>query len=230
MRTEIKYLHLKQHEVTTGLTDAQILEMTEYVKVKNVNKGESIYMEDGFENRIYLLIKGRIKISEIDDRGDELIKEVLTATDIFGDVALNGGISNDEFATSFTNNTVICSYKSFDFKILMQNNPILAMNFVQHIGAKFRCLENRHSNLVFKDTKSRLISFFKDWANREGSRDGDKIKLTNYLTHSDIAGIISTSRQSVTTLLNELKDTGMLFYSRKHIEINSRYLVNLPLS
>ena len=226
MHTEIKYLYLKQHEVTNGLTDAQIVAMTENVKVKDVKKGESIYMEDGFENRVYLLVKGKIKISEIDERGDELIKEVLTATDIFGDVALNGSISDDEFAESFTDNTVICSYSSSDFKMLMQNNPVLAMNFMQNISAKLRRLECRHSNLVFKDAKSRLISFFMDWANREGSRDGDKIKLTNYLTHNDIAGIISTSRQSVTTLLNELKDTGLLFYDRKHIEINSRYLVN----
>jgi CRP/FNR family transcriptional regulator, cyclic AMP receptor protein len=226
MHTEIKYLYLKQHQVTAGLTDAQILQMTENVKVKNVNKGESIYMDDGFESRVYLLIKGKIKISEIDDCGDELIKEVLTATDIFGDMELNGGISKDEFAESFTDNTVICSFKSADFKILMQSNPLLAVNFVQHISTKFRRLENRHSNLVFMDAKSRLISFFKDWATREGNRDGDKIKLNNYLTHNDIAGIISTSRQSVTTLLNELKDTGILFYDRKHIEINSRYLVN----
>ncbi len=183
-------------------------------------------MEDGFESRVYLLVKGKIKISEIDDCGDELIKEVLTAADIFGDVALNGGISDDEFAESFTDNTVICSYKSSDFKMLMQSNPALAMNFVLYIIAKFRRLESRHSNLVFMDAKSRLICFFKDWANREGSRDGDKMKLNNYLTHNDIAGIISTSRQSVTTLLNELKDTGLLYYNRKHIEINSSYLAN----
>lgn len=226
MYTEIKYLYLKQHEVTNGLTDAQILAMTENVKVKNVKKGESIYMEDGFESRIYLLVKGKIKISEVDDRGDELIKEILTATDIFGDMALNGGISDDEFAEPFTDNTVICSYKSSDFKTMMETYPVLAMNFVKHISAKFRRLENRHSNLVFKDAKSRLISFFKDWANREGSQKGDKILLTNYLTHNDIAGIISTSRQSVTTLLNELKDTGLLFYNRKQIEINSSYIVN----
>ncbi len=226
MHTEIMYLYLRQHELTNGLTDAQIVAMTEKVKVKNVNKGESIYMEDGFESRVYLLVKGKIKISEIDDRGDELIKEVLTATDIFGDVALNGGISDEEFAESFTDNTVICSYSSPDFKMLLESYPVLAMNFVQHISTKLRRLESRHSNLVFKDAKSRLISFFKDWANREGSMEGDKIKLANYLTHSDIAGIISTSRQSVTTLLNELKDTGLLSYDRKHIEINSRYLVN----
>ena len=226
MHTEIKYLYLKQHAVTAGLTDAQLLEMTNTVKVKNVKKGESVYMEDGFESRIYLLVKGKIKISEVDDRGDELIKEILTATEIFGDVSLDGSVSDDEFAEALTENTVICSFRSAEFKQLMQNNVVLAMNFIQQVSGKFRRLENRHANLVFKDAKSRLISFFSDWARREGNRVGDKIKLNNYLTHNDIAGIISTSRQSVTTLLNELKDGGVIFYNRKHIELSDRCLVN----
>jgi CRP/FNR family transcriptional regulator len=226
MHTEIKYLYLKQHSLTAGLTDAQILEMTNSVKVKNVKKGESIYMEDGFESRIYLLVKGKVKISEVDDRGDELIKEILTATEMFGDLSLDSSISDDEFAEAFTENTVICSFRSAEFKQLMQTNVVLAMNFVQQVSIKLRRLESRHSNLVFKDAKSRLISFFRDWANREGSREGDKIKLSNYLTHNDIAGIISTSRQSVTTLLNELKVGGVLFYDRKHIEFSDRQMIN----
>jgi CRP/FNR family transcriptional regulator len=200
--------------------------MTDSVKVKNVKKGESIYMEDGFESRIYLLVKGKVKISEVDDRGDELIKEILTATEMFGDLSLDSSISDDEFAEAFSENTVICSFRSAEFKQLMQTNVVLAMNFVQQVSIKLRRLESRHSNLVFKDAKSRLISFFRDWANREGSREGDKIKLNNYLTHNDIAGIISTSRQSVTTLLNELKVGGVLFYDRKHIEFSDRQMVN----
>lgn len=226
MYTEIKYLYLKQHAVTEGLNEAQLLEMANTVKVKNVKKGESVYMEDGFESRIYLLVKGKIKISEVDDRGDELIKEILTPTEIFGDVSLNGTVSDDEFAEALTENTVICSFSSAEFKELMQKNVVLAMNFIQQVSSKFRRLESRHSNLVFKDAKSRLISFFRDWAKREGSKEGDKVRLNNYLTHNDIAGIISTSRQSVTTLLNELKEGGMIFYNRKHIEFNEGQLVN----
>lgn len=226
MQTEIKYLYLKQHAVTAGLTDAQLLEMTNMVKVKNVKKGESVYMDDGFESRIYLLVKGKVKISEVDDRGDELIKEILVPTEIFGDVGLDGTISDDEFAEALTENTVICSFRSSEFKLLMQTHVVLAMNFIQQVSGKFRRLENRHANLVFKDAKSRLISFFRDWAKREGSKDGDKIKLNNYLTHNDIAGMISTSRQSVTTLLNELKEGGVIYYNRKHIEFSDRYMVN----
>ena len=226
MYTEIKYMYLKQHLLTTGMNEAQILALCEKTKIKNVKKGESIYLEDGFASRIYLVLKGKIKVSEVDDHGDELIKEILGKSEVFGDVTLDGSISEDEFAEAITDNCVVCSFNSNEFRQLMQTNPMLAMNYAAQVGSKFRRLENRHSNLVFKDAKSRLISFFKDWAHREGDRNGDKIVLNNYLTHNDIAGIISTSRQSVTTLLNELRDTGLLFYNRKRIEISAPSMMN----
>ena len=50
---------------------------------------------------------------------------------------------------------------------------------------------------------------------------GNKIILNNYLTHTDIANVIATSRQSVNVLLNELRDSGMLLYNRKKIELNN---------
>jgi CRP/FNR family transcriptional regulator, cyclic AMP receptor protein len=50
--------------------------------------------------------------------------------------------------------------------------------------------------------------------------------LNNYLTHTDIANFISTSRQSVNVLLNELRDSGMLYYNRKKIELNDPLIWN----
>lgn len=155
-----------------------------------------------------------------------MIKEILSVGEVFGDVALDGNISEDETAEAITDNCMICSFNSTEFKKIVQCNPILAMNYAAQVSRKLRRLENRHSNLVFKDAKTRLLSFFKDWANREGNRAGDKIILNNYLTHNDIAGIISTSRQSVTTLLNELRDTGLLLYNRKRIEIKEAGMIN----
>lgn len=226
MLNEIKFIYLRQHEVTSGLTEQQMHEMGEMAKMKQVKKGESIYLADGFDNRIYFVLKGKIKVSEVDDSGNELIKEILHPGDVFGDVGLNGNMREDEFAEAITDNTMICSFNASNFKNMMQKQPQMALNYAQCVGLKLRRMESKHSNLVFKDAKSRLVCFFKDWANREGSRKGNKIILNNYLTHNDIAGIISTSRQSVTTLLNELKDSGMLFYNRKMIEINAPVFVN----
>ena len=79
---------------------------------------------------------------------------------------------------------------------------------------------------MFRDTKSRLIRFIKNWAHTDGSRVGDIIILKDYSTHSDIANVISTSRQSVNVLLNELRDSGLLFYNRKQIELHDLLVWN----
>jgi CRP/FNR family transcriptional regulator len=109
---------------------------------------------------------------------------------------------------------------------MLQDNPLMTLSYANTVNSKLRKLEGRHSDLVLRDTKSRLIRFIKNWADSDGNRIGDKIILNNYLTHSDIAGAIATSRQSVNVLLNELRDSGLLNYSRKHIELRDLLVWN----
>jgi CRP/FNR family transcriptional regulator len=138
---------------------------------------------------------------------------------VFGDLGLEGCVS-DELAEALTSNTVVCYFNISDFRRILQANPVLTMNYASKVSRKLRKLESRHADLVFRDAKARLIRFIKNWALTDGSRMGNKIVLNNYLTHSDIAGFISTSRQSVNVLFNELRDSGHIYYNRKRIELN----------
>lgn len=220
MSEEIKYAYLKIHPLFASLSEQKIMGASSTVKVKTVYRGETFNYGDGDYSKIYLLIKGKIKITECDEVDNELIKDILTAPDVFGDLSLDGHPSLDEFAEALTANTVVCVFNVPDFKRLLQENPMMALNYANIVNNKLKKLQGRHSDLVFRDAKSRLIRFIKNWAISDGNRIGDKIVLNNYLTHTDIARVISTSRQSVNTLLNELRDSGMLFYNRKRIELN----------
>lgn len=226
MCEEIKYAYLKSHPLFSTIGDQKIKDACASVKVKTVYRGETFNYGDGAYSKIYLLIKGKIKITECDDMDNELIKDILTAPDVFGDLSLEGNPSLDEFAEALTANTVVCVFTVPDFKKLLQENPMMALSYANIVNNKLKKLEGRHSDLVFRDAKSRLIRFIRNWAISDGNRIGDKIILNNYLTHSDIAGVIATSRQSVNTLLNELRDSGILFYNRKRIELNDPMIWN----
>lgn len=221
MSDEIKYAYLKTHPLFANAGEQKISEACSMVKVKTVYRGETFNYGEGDYSKIYLLIKGKIKITECDRMDNEMIKDILTAPDIFGDLGLRGNPSPDEFAEALTANTVVCVINSSDFSKLLAESSVIALNYANVVNNKLIKLEHRHSDLVFCDAKSRLIRFMKNWAQSDGSPMGDKIVLNNYLTHSDIAGVISTSRQSVNVLLNELRDAGMLFYNRKRIELNN---------
>jgi cAMP-binding proteins - catabolite gene activator and regulatory subunit of cAMP-dependent protein kinases len=220
MSEEIKYAYLKIHPLFASMSEQKINDACSMVKVKTVYRGETFNYGDGDYSKIYLLINGKVKITECDEVDNELIKDILTAPDVFGDLSLDGHPSLDEFAEALTANTVVCVFNVPDFKRLLHENPMMALSYANIVNNKLKKLQRRHSDLVFRDAKSRLIRFIKNWAISDGNRVGDKIVLNNYLTHSDIARVIATSRQSVNTLLNELRDSGMLFYNRKRIELN----------
>ncbi len=226
MSQEIKYVYLKSHPLFANLTEQKIQEACNLARVKTIYRGETIGYGERSYSIIYLLIKGKIKLTESNDLDNELIKDILTAPDVFGDLGLEGNYSLDECATALTANTIVCAFHVADFKKILQENYLVALNYANTVNNKLRKLEGRHSDLVFRDAKSRLIRFIKNWARTDGNRIGDKIILNNYLTHSDIAGVIATSRQSVNVLFNELRDSGMLFYNRKRIELNDPIVWN----
>lgn len=221
MSEEMKYFYLKNHPMLSTLSEQKLKDAASMAKIRTVYRGEMIsYGESGF-TRIHFLVKGKVKITDMGNAESELVKDIITEPDIFGDLGLEGKLINDECAEALTANTIICSFHVSDFKRILEENPIMVLNYAQKVNSKLQRLEIRHADLVYLDTKDRLIRFIKNWARSDGSRVGDKIILNNYLTHSDIAGFIATSRQSVNMLLNELRSSGLLCYNRKHIELNN---------
>ena len=220
MNEATKSIHLQGHPLFAHVNSQKIEAMGSLMKVKTYARGELFGFGEGSYSRICLLIKGQVKISENDEAGNEQVKDILTAPDIFGDLSLDGAPSPYEYAVALSANTLVCSFPVVDFKKILEDHPRMALDYAHTVNKKLKRLEDRHSDLVFRDARSRLIRFIKTWAQHDGNRIGNKIILNNYLTHSDIAGVIATSRQSVNVLFNELRDSGMLYYNRKRIELN----------
>lgn len=226
MFDEMRSYYLKCLPVFRNLSEAQIEEVGAFVKFKQVYRGETVNYGSGEFSKIFFVLKGKIKLTELDEFSNELVKDILTDGEIFGDLALEGDPKNDEFAEALTANTIVCYFNVPDFKKIVESHPLVGLSYARKVSLKLKRLEDRHADLVFRDAKARLIRFIKNWARMDGSKVGDKIVLNNYLTHSDIAGFISTSRQSVNVLLNELRDSGILHYNRKQIELNDPMVWN----
>jgi CRP/FNR family transcriptional regulator len=226
MSDNMKYFYLKNHPMLAMLPEQKLTDAAVLAKIKTVYRGEQISYGEGGYTKVHFLVKGKVKINDNSDADVDLIKDILTQPDIFGDLGLEGQLNMYESAEALTANTIICSFHVHDFKKILEENPSMALNYAKKVNSKLQRLENRHADLVFHDTKDRLIRFIKNWARTDGNRFGDKIVLNNYLTHSDIAGFISTSRQSVNMLLNELRSSGLIHYTRKSIELNNPFVWN----
>nr|WP_315172214.1 Crp/Fnr family transcriptional regulator [uncultured Flavobacterium sp.] len=186
---------------------------------KKAKKGEIIYFSSSELPRVFLLKKGNIKIVSVDEDGNETIKDIIQKGDLFGELELDSDKNSNEYAKALTDEIIICSFLLSDFENLLLEHPSLALSYTKFVGLKMKRIKNNYANLISKDAKTRLLTFLKEWAERDGKTIDNRIVIENYLTQNDIAQIICTSRQTATQLLNELEEKGILYYSRKEIII-----------
>jgi len=106
-----------------------------------------------------------------------------------------------------------------DMRELMKENKPLNLKIFKLIGLRIRKLERKIESLVFKDARTRIVEFLKEMAMEKGKKVGFEVMFKNYLTHKDIASLTGTSRQTVTTVLNELKENNIINFDRRRFLI-----------
>lgn len=222
MYEDLKFWYLRDHKLFKTLSSSQLKQLCIIAGFKKGKKGDVFQFSDTDFQRIFLLKKGKIKVVSIDENGNENIKEVLLAGDIFGEMALEPQEENNEVAIALSSDVTLCSFLMSDFEQLMTKHPDLAISYIKFVGLRMRRVKNNYSNLIAKDVKARLKIFFEDWIEKEGKAVNDEWIIENYLTQADISQLICTSRQSIATLINELEENGILQYGRKEIRIISR--------
>jgi CRP/FNR family transcriptional regulator, cyclic AMP receptor protein len=211
-------LLIRNYDLWCHLSDAEYADLKVQHHVIDVPKGEYIYFEAYNHNKIYFVKEGYIKIGYIDHEGKEKIKEIIQKGELFGQFSLERSNLHGEFALAYKNDVSICAFTIDDFEKLLKNRPDLALRYSKQVGAKLRSIENRLLNLLNKDVKTRLIHFLWQLVEQNLVEDtAEGFCMPNYLTHEDIASLIGSSRQTVTTMINELGTEGILSYNRQEI-------------
>ena len=181
-------------------------------------KDQFIYFLEEKATHIYMIANGRVKIGHYLDDGKEVVTAILTTGEIFGELALAGEETRKNFAQAMDNVT-ICPLSIDDLKDLMKEDKELSFRILKLVGLRLMKLERKLELLVFKDARTRIIEFLKDSASWKGKKVGFETMIPTKLTHKDIAALTGTSRQTVTTILNELKDQNLINFDRRKILI-----------
>lgn len=218
MPADDKMLLIRNYDLWCHLSDQDYKDLNIEHHYMEVPKGEYIYFEAYNHNKLYFVKEGYIRIGYIDADGNEKVKEIIQKGELFGQFTLERNNLHGEFAQAYKQDVSICAFHIDDFEKLLKKRPDLALRYSKQVGAKLRNIENRLLNLLNKDVKTRLIHFFWQLVEQKlGENLPEGFCIPNYLKHEDIANLIGSSRQTVTTMINELETEGILSYNRQQI-------------
>lgn len=189
-------------------------------EIKIYDKGEYIYFNNDPSKSIYLIASGKVKILRYTSSGEELVKAILTKGELFGELAIFGEKNRDDIAMAIEDETILCQIGIDQVRDLMVKDKTFAQKFNHLVGARMKKLERRLDSMAFKDVKTRIIEFIHEFAEEKGVKKGTEVYIKSYLTHKDIADLVGTSRQTVTSTLNELKSKQKISFNRKSLIVH----------
>ena len=194
---------------------------------KDYRKGDFIFFPDDPSDKIYFLRKGKVKIGSYSTGGREIIKGLLNPGEIFGELAMfKEGTKRNDFAMAL-DEVEVCIMSIDDMKNMMRDDMNFSLQITLILGSKLVKTERRLESLLFKDARTRIVDFIKELASERGQRVGYETLIHDFaLTHQDVANLTGTSRQTVTTVLNDLRDENQIYFDRKRLLIRDLEKLN----
>ena len=180
-------------------------------------KKGAVLQNENMQDHIYMIQKGMIKISTLQKR-KEVTKYVLGPSEIVGIVPQIEANDSNQHIVSLEPTDLIQVHKDTfeDFVLDKVNWKMTVFSILQEQSQQ---LTDRIQSFVYKDSRTRIIEYLLEMNDHHGSRIGFEYVVRGFLKHQDIANITATSRQTVTTVLNELRDKELIKFDRKRLLI-----------
>ena len=176
-------------------------------------------MSDEYSDRLFILQNGRLRIATHGKNGKEVIKMIARDGDLVGEAGLLGHPKYGNYALALED-TIVREIKREEFQEEMQARPALALWVTRQIADRMNYFNQRLESMVFQDARSRIVDCLIHMVEHHGDRVGYEWVVRKFITHQEIANLTATSRQTVTSVLNDLRNEGLIKFNRRRLLIH----------
>jgi CRP/FNR family transcriptional regulator, cyclic AMP receptor protein len=181
---------------------------------------EVLYHKDDISDSIYYVLSGIVKVSAHSIVAKEVIRSIIHTSMTFGEDSLCGEKHRNSMAQILDKKSEIIKINSRALKKVFVQNGAVSTDFLEIVGNKLRATQSRLESIIVEDARTRVINFLKENAMSFGNKVGfNELLLKHSFTQQDIADFTGTSRQTVTTVLNDLKRSNIISLDRRRILI-----------
>lgn len=227
MQTRSKLWYLESFNLRKILTMDERRKVAGTAVMQHIPKKGVLYFPSEPSDSIFILKEGRVKISRFTADGKEMILSIINPGELFGELAITGQEEREETA-EVLEDAVVCIISLDDMRNLMQSIPSLNAEILKRLGSRLKKVQNRLEAMICKNTEQRIRALLREMAEEHGrmiAGDPKQVVIKLSISHSDIAKLTASCRQSVSMLLRELEKQDLIKYDRKRIYIKDLSLL-----
>lgn len=170
-------------------------------------------------NHLYLVREGVVKLSYVQEGGEEKIIHVAQSPDLFGHLFL--GTYRHRVGTAYALSSVTL-YRLTEEQLLdlIQKIPIIAINLICYFADTQRELLARLHATMHLNAYYRVLGTLHCLARHSCCSANQWFKLSPYISQKDIANIACVNRSTANQVLQELKARGIVVQKGRELLIH----------
>jgi len=213
------YESVRGHYLFSGLDEENFDRLAAEMKVKDLDQGEVLFHRGDPADCFYYVDTGLIELSLISATGDKKTLEVVNPGRTFGEAVTFMQEVKFPVTAEGLQKTQLCEIPNRAFLDMLRTNRDACMRLLadlsRHLHARVREIEN----LSIQNARHRLASYIMDHIT--DARDGDQATARLELPRHVIASRLSIAPETLSRLLRNLADEGILSIEDRVVFIHS---------
>src|SRR5882762_3121891 len=198
---------LGQVPIFQELPAETIADLAKRVWHKQAEAGSVIVSQEDPGDALFVIAKGKVKIVLYGETGREIILSIMKAGDFFGEMSLLDRQPRSANVVALEDSELLCLDREA-FQTHLAAHPSTALGILAEMSRRLRHADEVIGNL----------------AQKQGEPVDGGLLIKERPTQQEIAGLIGTSRETVSRALNDFTRRGMLEMQGKQILVRWGFL------
>jgi len=196
--------------------DEDLDRLLAHATARRVPQGDAVFEQGQKAASFFLLLHGRLKVTQVTQDGQQIIVRVVHPGDLFGFAKALQRSDYPGTARAATD-SVILGWPTDLWPSFVEQNPRLAVSAMQTIGQRLEEAHTRIREMSTEEVERRVAHAVLRLSRQAGRKEEDGIRIDFPISRQDIAEMTGTTLHTVSRILSAWEARGLVEGGRQKL-------------
>ena len=200
---------LRRVSLFSGLKEDELDALAEVTARKTFQRHSVILLAEEEGNSLFIIQKGRVKVSILSEDGREIVLTLLGDGEFFGEMSLLDGLPRSATVIALEDTEALMLRRE-DLLRLIERTPQIAIKLMAELTIRLRKTDQKIESLALLDVAGRIASAVLQLASDEGEETPEGLVIYNHPTQQLLANMTGSTRETVSRVLKRFRKEGYM--------------------
>lgn len=199
-----------------GMPDDALDEVLSLAGSRRYAVGETLFEQGQQADRFYVLLHGRLRVTQVTPQGQQVVMRMVNPGDICGIARALRRADYPGTATAVAD-SIALHWAMSDWDAMLGRHPVFAVNAMQIIGERLQEAQARIREMATEAVERRIGHTVLRLAHQSGQPGPDGIRIDFLISKQDIAEMAGTTLHTVSRVLSAWENAGIIDGGRQKL-------------